>query len=467
MRLFRCIAIPLAVFLAFTCAKAFSSPLADSGAGEVLIFPFYTTQKGWDTYINVSPTTLYNPDLTSVTGSNPGESVDKSKPILHFKIRSGIDGSVIRSFTVLMKDTTNIRASISKLGEETARLKLVESGCVIDDQGNKGAEGFQLTLPEQIGSLEVYSVGYWSVPGAEWANCSSLMDQLYTTEWNQSVADTLAVDGTQKTIVGTGTLLNVDKGLSGIYEATALSGLGINEPVQMPGSESPSLMDAEGGIDLVAQMLDVNTLTNPMVLGGPSNANTNWVNTFPLTGYKNYKPVNDSDRWCDPFGTGDGGLESSGEDDSPYDYDATISATGKEYTRKIPYPRELGWAGGAPPRDRVRPLNNCFAINIIWPDSTENILAHEKSLLSSAYPLERLINHNSAPDSIDYKELSSGFKANLHWPKIEMMETGRDYIRPVLGFRITVYENGTLNGGTVLANYLKLTPHERHEAIQK
>ncbi|MEZ5567406.1 MAG: hypothetical protein R3E54_03530 [Halioglobus sp.] len=175
------------------------------------------------------------------------------------------------------------------------------------------------------------------------------------------------------------------------------------------------------------------SITNDVVRAQDIDANTEWIVTFPLKGYKTFGPdvveIDGEPRDC----------TSLGQAEEP----------GKPFLERRAESPWLIWAGGdswggfsdlAPlPIVRVKAAL-CRAVNLIAFGNSESMFLPDDSVLR-----ERM--------------LDSGFSFPLF---IEAPSLGAQlYLgsAPVVGFRATTFVNGTLQGGKVLANYMLLRPH--------
>ena len=83
----------LAIFLWLTSLSSLAVELDQSGMGQVLIFPFFTTDNGWDTYINLT--------------------LDEGE-ILKVRVKSNEDGSEVNSFSIYSSQAENRGAAITQ-----------------------------------------------------------------------------------------------------------------------------------------------------------------------------------------------------------------------------------------------------------------------------------------------------------------------------------------------------------------
>lgn len=395
--------------------------------GEALIVPFFSAQNGWDTYINVEPTTER----------------------LHMKIRDAHTGAVRAAYNIYYIKRFNRSAQQRRLaftlykdpdGRSRAAFANSLSGpiClvggdedepisfIVDDYSQ--VVGFD--LPVDQGSVELYAMP------------ASLAER-----WEESLTCERIAERWQKrgTIVEEGSfsddgpallsaevnLINVARGLLSGYQATALRGLNLPAEHFHPTLNNYDLSRAEGGIAAVADALSVASLTNEVVQLKDINAATEWVVSYPLAGYMNHKPyttdLGHTTQWCDSFGV--------------------YPTTSAEPAASVQVNQQQG-VTALQPQDTeyspTRPAGLCHAVNVVG-FGAEPVLADAgaENWVQAPRTLVDLLNGRASV-------LTWALPAERTQPRV-----------PMLGFRLTTFENGTLDGGKVLANYSLLTPHKR------
>ncbi len=431
----------LAIFLWLTSFSSLAVELDQSGMGQVLIFPFFTTDNGWDTYIN----------LTLGEGQ-----------VLKVRVKSSEDGSEVNSFSIYSSPSENWGAAITQDASGQPVLRIAEGTCTISDQMEFGGVGTDFPLGAGVGSLEVYVVSsrISSVTAESIMDCGGIAARWDAQgEWADDPTAGMG-PSPHSALFGEASLVNVQQGLASTYTALSLRKFADNVPHTSPADMSPNLADAEPivdtpsldgfvphsgeGIDAVAIALGLgglSTVTNQVVNLPDIQASTDWVLSYPLAGYKNYKPytvvVEGGQLNCETFG-----LLANSESELVAEAQLDEAQGALESwgfgTRKGGETSTLD----PPPLIDVE-LALCSAVNVVSFDGVPSILAEENaSYLTQLYDV--LANESSS---------------TLKWRPVEV---GRqDIKRPVVGFRLTTFANGTLNGGNVLANYAILRPHVR------
>ncbi|WP_127694823.1 hypothetical protein [Neptunomonas marina] len=278
-------------------------------------------------------------------------------------------------------------------------------------------------LEESSGSLEIYPISV--VDGLN--NCDAMVNLWQQGEQTTSVG----LANTHGTLEGYVAIANVGRGLLSSYRATALRGLNLPAEHFHPTLNNYDLSRAEGGIAAVADALSVASLTNEVVQLKDINAATEWVVSYPLAGYMNHKPyttdLGHTTQWCDSFGV--------------------YPTTSAEPAASVQVNQQQG-VTALQPQDTeyspTRPAGLCHAVNVVG-FGAEPVLADAgaENWVQAPRTLVDLLNGRASV-------LTWALPAERTQPRV-----------PMLGFRLTTFENGTLDGGKVLANYSLLTPHKR------
>jgi hypothetical protein len=413
-----------------------------SGMGDVLLFPFYNTEMGWDTYINVS---------------SGADLIRRETLVLRLRVLDGQHGNVSDWFQVYTGPSANLRIALSRAPDGTSDLSIAEGSCVLDRHLDGGGAGTLFTGLPATGMVEVYLLGTVdrfspTGPAPNRFDCQGVRDR-----WTEG--GTWAIDPTvdftphetnlAMNLFGESYLVNVEEGLAATYAPLALDefagmdhdspvadtvDLTVADPRYTPIGTDDQILVASG-IDAVAELLATQgrRLFNSVVNAASIGASTDWVITYPLQPYLDTKPlfgeINGEERNCDSFGTpdfsgiftlpsGNFSLRAYGEDF----YFATDPRAGIDFLHP-PIPGEPAL---------------CNAVNII-PFATNSVLAPMNSPLLT-YPPEELLTQAADTDSYTFS-----FR-----PK---------YPNNTFGFRITTFRNGTLDGGSTLANYAVIRPH--------
>jgi hypothetical protein len=374
----------------------------------------------------------------------------------------------VNSFNIYTAAGENWRAGISKDSNNNVILRIAEGSCTIDNNLNFGGAGSVFNLGATKGTIEIYALGNPILFPEFFTDCSEV-----TKRWKpQGVWLSDPLDGlfdiTTSLISTELTLVNVEKGLAASYTAIAMDQFNNKFKDQFvhtsPSDSSPNLAEAAPvativnsilrptdivplsgtGIDAVAMVLSLtirSSITNDVVTEDAIAASTDWVVSYPLDGYKNYRPFtvmkDGQERHCETF-------NFPPEDGEPF-VQSTLGGNNGLFA---------SWGQGAvkgfegtlidpPPMIDVG-VELCNAINVISFNGKTSILELPDS--------PNLTNLSGVTVS-DSSMLTMGF-VRLFLPE-------QDVRRPVLGFRLTTFVNGTLDGGKVLANYAVLKQHLR------
>ncbi len=423
--------------------------LSRDNRGEVLIFPLFNTNNGWDSLISISAQP-YIPNIFRV------------------RVREGENGAQVNTFYVYNSPAESWRASISKRSNGEVVLTVAEGSCMVTENLEFGGPGFEYSLGASIGTIEVYSVGA-VLTSYSWdsePDCTDIAERWRPLQpWRNDPSDGLQ-EITVPKISGEMNLVNVGEGLAAGYTATALDHFNDQFSHTFPWDASPHLGEAEPvatasngvdvvpesgeGIDAVAMVLGLggqSTISNDVIVADSIGARTDWILSYPLDGYKNYRPfpvsIEGSERQCETFGI----HSRQGEPSFEIPLDKAIASL-------------VSWANGINTEDEkwlavseFDPMPTvthavptvCNAVNIISFEGKDSILI----------PLD-------APNLIPLSRVTASDVSQLRWRLVEPVFPAMSGIRrPVLGFRLTTFVNGTLDGGNVLANYAVLRPHVR------
>lgn len=403
-----------------------SLQVRDDGYGEALIIPFFSVQNGWHTYIDIN--------------NNGG--------MLHLKLRSAETGDVFSAFNVYLPKNGVLRATLSSPdsfgnypgGPGISFASDAGSMCVVGgaigepswggyDRGY-GRGNRMFPIAHTIGSIEVYSLRYNTEAKNPYIGCSTLIGRWddggrWQTEpllWVTSVSNPKA-----RAFV---TLINIEEAVSVNYTATALSNTGIESVHEHPLRSTIDLSRVTGGIEAVAKALNASKITNDIVNLESINASTEWVLTYPLAGYGYHQGretlIDGQVRYCDSFGTDNLGPDSPLGGALLGDPIRLSLYGGGQEVVKIP---NASWSS----------FDACYAVNLI------------------SFQLESLLSTGEDLFSVKQQKVSQMLKSIggagvLSW--------SMEQPSPVLGFRITNFSNGTLDGGKTLSNYSILTPHK-------
>lgn len=433
-----------------------------NGAGSVLLFPFFTTENGHDTYINVSALGVRDSGDTFFT------------PVLKVRFLDAETAEVVNSFNVYPDQSENWQAAITfDDNQQRVELRLQEGSCMLDESLNILVGGDDAPINADVGMVEVYLMGLY-VPDALGSDATSRCDAAAARwqvggEWAvDALADIVGFDServrTQALLLGEAWLVNVREGYSASYVPVTLNKV-FSVPVhEHPEHLSPNLSEADPvitidgedvvpgsgeGIDAVAMAIALgegSEMINDVVTSDTVQARTDWVISYPLDTYKNYKPFaivdGDTTVYCEGFG-----------DSAPTAGQPTVRAFLETSGSGV-----WSWGLGqtnyySSPFSPVPVLPQtatlCRPVNVVAFGGREPILVNPSSALLAEEPSPL------APSPYE------GDSLTLRWiPYPGEYPEGSGIRRPVVGFRLTTFLNGTLNQGNTLANYAVLRSHQ-------
>ncbi|MDX1735185.1 MAG: hypothetical protein R3228_12500, partial [Halioglobus sp.] len=310
--------LPVAVLAAMAGVNgAQAVHVNQDGLGQVLLFPYYTTTGGQDTYINLVNTT------------------DEYKAV-KVRILESLNSQEVLDFNLYLSPEDHWSAVIyADPDGEGAVIRSDDNSCTVPNAINEGAvvpfTNFLFTGDGRVNGLERTKEGYVEViemgivfdgidpDDEQWqdyilhdqpegvpANCGKLSDAWSTgglwiqgpTEANRDLS---APTGG---LYGYGVLIDVQEGTAAGYDAVALDNF--IDPMDPfadsvhtdPGDTTPNLGQstnsydviignavvsgvANNGFDAVSAVLMNNTISNDYVLESDIEGGTDWVITFP------------------------------------------------------------------------------------------------------------------------------------------------------------------------------------------
>jgi hypothetical protein len=274
------------------------------GTGQVLVYPYYTVQGGWSTYIHVVNTTDYAKavKVRFLEGKNSQEVLDfnlylSPKDEWAAEIAASTSGGAV----IKTADTSCIAPrAITTAGEEFRTSEF--SGDSVNAIG-RVKEGYAEVI-EMGNLLAPYSAYATHVSGTPY-NCAALRASAATT----NVAELNAQNGISAPtggLYGFASLINVNEGMKTSYDATALDNFRDRSTAihTGPGSLQPSLTQSNTDAEVLVgnQIIEFAALTgyaednisalfmkasiqNDYVVDSGRDSKTDWVITFPTKRY--------------------------------------------------------------------------------------------------------------------------------------------------------------------------------------
>ena len=467
--------LPVAVLAAMAGVNGAQAVYVDSdGLGQVLLYPYYTTTEGQDTYINLVNTT----DRYKAVKVRILESMN-SREVLDFNLYlSPWD----HWSAVITADTDGPGATITSADTSCTVPNQISDGVTVPfrnfEYDDDSVNGLERTKEGYVEVIEMATI----VPGAEnWPadikhvagtppGCEDLQDSwiaggVWSTDPNDG---TSAPSGG---LYGYGVLINVDEGTNATYDAIALgdffddiAGVLHTEP----GSLDPSLNNsvasydvingsevlsgqADDGLDAVSAIMMHDTLSNDFVMEPTIAAGTDWVVTFPTK--RDYVAV---DPAIAPF-------------TDPWD--PTTSNSCEEFTIRY-WDREEGEPTDPPGSIDFSPkpdpddpdvLALCAEANVVSfagsagdVDLGSSVLAADPGRNGLTFTLEDGFANGWA--RMDFTLINNATDPR---PVLEAGENSFEGL-PAVGFAVQKYVNSTLevDGVTVLSNYAGAVTHK-------
>jgi len=260
------------------------------GLGQVLLYPYYSVQDGYDTYVHVVNTTTAAKavKVRFLEGKNSQEVLDFN---LYLSPKDEWTAVITR---------TETGAQIATTDTSCTAPAIPAGGVAFRNFEYKGDGGGDTLARTREGYLEIIEMGDLSgaVAAAATHTSAGVPADCALVRADASTADgVLPASGG---LYGFNTLINVEAGLSTTVDAVALDDFWLNNEgtYTKTGSLSPSLEDGmqsadilDGNqvvnavfgqrIDAVSAVLSRTNVMNDYVVGLDFNALTDWVVTFP------------------------------------------------------------------------------------------------------------------------------------------------------------------------------------------
>jgi len=286
--------------LATMAGAAHAVYVDQNGAGQALIYPYYTVQNGHNTYISVVNTTtaVKVVKVRFREGKNSREVLDFN---LYLSPNDVWVGAVVPStsgggrLVTGDESCTNPPNSLIKAGVDFRNFAYV--GLNADN----GGTGLDRTREGYVEMVEMGTLSPTSAPGnaavhsatSGVPSCTGLSGAVVSAVAN-------AIQPPTGGLTGTGTLINVSNGQDSGYNATALAALTTAAIYSDIGNETGTLSSADPQslvvtgnrshnatftsarrIDAVSSVLTHSSVLNEYILDTNTNSNTDWVLTFP------------------------------------------------------------------------------------------------------------------------------------------------------------------------------------------
>lgn len=257
-------AVAVALGVAGSAHAAF---LSEDGLGQVLLFPYYTVNGGYDTYITVTNTTSQGKavKVRFLEGKNSQEVLDFNLYLSKYDSWfAGVTASGTGAKVVAL-DNSCTAPIIPAAGKDFRNSKYASmSPDLAEKDLSRVREGYVEMI--EMGTINDGTVlANWITHNSAGVpnNCNAVSAAWSATGVNQVTTGNLAVAPVSGGIYGTGSLVNVAQGTDYSYDAVAIDAfsnatLAANGLHFKPGDTSPSLANAAP----VSTVVGINAATN-------------------------------------------------------------------------------------------------------------------------------------------------------------------------------------------------------------
>lgn len=431
------------------------------GLGQVLLYPYFTTEGGQDTYVNLVNTT----DQVKAVKVRFRESLNSAE-VLDFNLYLSpwdhwsaviTAGTADDAATITSGDTScTVPNAISAkaVGETGSTISFRNFEYSTDSQGglDRTNEGYVEVIEMGVVTDATLAAAATHVSGVP-SDCGALVAAWSGVgQWVTASDD--GVDTPTGGLYGYGVLIDVAEGTDATYDAVALDAFQNNFPIHFaPGDSFPNFgnggtdadifdgvelweLDADDSLDAVSAVLMHDTIANDFVLEPSIAAGTDWVITFPTK--SDY--VNVPAPALDPFTEVWSGATST-----------ACEAISIQYFNREEAgvaPDELDFSP-APPGPAAFAL--CAEANVLTFNSSNVLKASDRGTGS-----DLSVIHDNGWMTINFK--AAGTARNLEMFSGEILEG-----LPVVGFAVQKYVNGDLGG--VLSNYAGSVTHKGTRSV--
>lgn len=492
---FKASAISVALLTAFgAVGTAQAVVLSEDGAGQVLIYPYFTVQGGTDTAISVVNSTGFAKavKVRFLEGKDSKEVLDFNLYLSKFDVWSGAVSRDASGNAILR--TTDKSCTAPQVTGDVPFRNYAFTGSNSDKAGaglDRAREGyveiiemgvvnntFDLT-PSNTSDSVTFGPSVTHVAGAP-SNCAAV-----NAAWSNGVFEAAVDELSAPTggLIGSANIINVGEGTDYSYDPVVLDAFTTNANHTNPGNQSPNLGFAfppvsnvfqpatntvvtdvwTTGTDAVSAVLMRQALLNEYTVETSLNAATDWVVTFPTKGLlvqlESLAPL----ATLKPFLSEFDDTQPAGRDVSTYSTSADVDSNttplaegdskgaceqmsptvyGRE--EEIKGPSDLDFS---PPPPSGPAFQLCWEVNVVAMKNA--------SVLQSANLLSTLSGFDPQNGWIEFAFPS---QYNLVAP------SGTTYAGlPAVGFAVEKYVNGNLGG--VLSNYGGAFIHKYRRSI--
>ncbi len=277
--------------------------IAPDSLGQVLVFPYYTTREGWNTYFNLTNTS----NLTVAVkvrwreGRNSRDVRDFNVILSPYDVWTAATVNTADGAGMVTSDRTctvpQLPARGTLKGVDFTNTAYIQKG--VQDNRDRGPEDLDRT---REGYFEVIEMGVIDTAAPNSALASTIassakhnnvgnntatppgcatIDSLFATNLTGVQA---AFDAPENVLKGRAVLINAEKGIAAGYDPLVLEDFSIAPLVFAPSSPSPSLANAlPGGVAAVNSLIMRNGVINDYNVA--TDSETDWVMTFPTKNF--------------------------------------------------------------------------------------------------------------------------------------------------------------------------------------
>ena len=457
--------------------------ISEDNHGQVLIYPYYTVNNGFNTLLSI------------------GNKTSESKA-LKVRFLEGKNGRSCLDFNIYLSSNDMWTAALiptqstsaNHEGENTVKIITNDTSCTdlpqMSSQGQEflsygydpAADANPANGYDQLGlDLERCTEGYIEI--IEMANIGkqSIVDGLYFYPDSSIPSDCNVIDQITNNdleppsgnIYGSASLINVQDGIDMSFNATAIKHF-TNEPNfttghdilpnLASGTNVTTLMESKDGIiktvwsssvDAVSALFMQSQINNDYVIFSGIGAQTDWVNTYPTKRF-----------YVDPFFVNNPPL-------APFSHAISPVSGACEPWKFYSYDREQNFngTGVSIPTPNNFNAQHCYSVNIAYVGEDKNEVDSSQSIFESQLLMDYIDSTTGFYSIYDIHssegsmQLSTNYQSWLEGTG-ENNEIHRIYGQPVLGFTAQKYVNGAINNGSTLANYAYLTKNKNKKDIE-
>lgn len=459
--------LALAAAMVGTTGVAHAVFESTTGEGQVLLYPYYTVEGGFDTYVSLTNTTssVKAVKVRFLEAQNSQEVLDFNLYLSPNDVWSGVVTANESSGAAMLKtgDTSCTVGTIPEDGKDFVNFQYLDD---VINGVERTREGYLEIIEMGVVQDSTLAAAATHTDDGVPADCGVISDAWNGGVWSANNNDGIGLP--TGGLYGTGTLINVQGGIDAAYDAKALDNfVDPNDPLSSPlhtdpGSTNPSLNNATAtanvvdgttvytsdfntGVDAVTATLMRSEIANDFVTEPSLDAGTDWVVTFPTKRFY----VNGTSAPMDPFTT-TWASSASGEPEKACE-EIGITYFDREEQQETPDDSDF-----SPQPPGEPPTSLCYEANVVTFNDS-NVLAPSDRVKRN---LDVVFDNGWL--TMDLTNFGSGNVRTLEsLGTTGPAETYRGL--PVLGFSVVEFVNGDVGG--LLSNYAGLFNHKGERNI--